>query len=366
MKAAVLETPGQPLAIFPDVDIETPRAGEVRVRVSHCGVCHSDLSIADGGFPAGLPIVLGHEATGVVESIGDGVSSLAVGDHVVLTPAPPCGACYWCVRGEHSICVNAQAIMTNTFADGTTRLSRRGTLVYRGLGVGAFGELVVTQAAGAVRIPADVPLDVACVIGCAMQTGVGAVLNTARVPVGATVLVVGLGGVGLATVQGARVADAARIIVSDPSAERRETAARFGATDLIDPHQDDLLERVLATTEVGVDFAFDAVGSGSIIETCVAATRSGGTTVCIGAPPLEDSITLTPAVVFAATEKKLLGCLLGSCNSPRDIPRLVSLWQDGRLDLDGMITARRPLDEINDAFDDLRAARGVRTILALS
>jgi len=365
MRAALLEAPGQAIVLSDDVDIEDPRAGEVRVRITHCGACHSDLSIVDGTFPSALPIILGHEAAGVVDAVGDGVTSLAPGDPVVLTPAPPCGHCYWCVRGEHSLCVNADAIMSNTFADGTTRLSRDGAVVYRGLGVGAFGDYVVTQETGAVRIPSDIPLDIACVIGCAVQTGVGAVLNTARVPPGATVLIIGLGGVGLAAVQGARLAGAARVIVSDPVAERRETAARFGATDLVDPADDDLVARVLAITEVGADYAFDAVGRGSIVEACVNATRSGGTTVCVGAPPLEDVVTLAPAVLFAATEKKLLGCLLGSCNSHREVPRLLALWRAGLLDLEAMITTRRPLEEINEAFDDLRAARGVRTVLEL-
>ncbi|MFN8037121.1 MAG: Zn-dependent alcohol dehydrogenase [Acidimicrobiia bacterium] len=365
MRAALLEAPGRPLAVVDDIDVDDPHVGEVRVRVTHCGVCHSDLSVVDGTFPAGLPIVLGHEAAGVVESIGPGVTSLAVGDHVVLTPAAPCGRCYWCVRDEHSLCVNAQAIMTNTFADGTTRLSRGGELVFRGLGVGAFGELVVTQETGAIRIPPDVPLETACVIGCAVQTGIGAVVNTAHVEAGATVLVVGLGGVGLAAVQGARLAGAARVIVSDPVATRREAAIRFGATDLVDPTEDDLLARVMSLTDVGVDYAFDTVGRGTVVETCLTATRSGGTTVCVGAPPLEDVITIAPAALFAATGKRLVGCLLGSCDSLRDIPRFVDLWQAGRLDLEAMVTTRRPLAEINEAFADLRVARGIRTVLEL-
>lgn len=365
VRAAVLDVQGEPLHIDDTVTIEEPRAGEVRVRVSHCGVCHSDLHIVDGTFPAGLPIVLGHEAAGVVETVGPGVQSLVPGDHVVLTPAPPCGHCYWCVRGEHSICVNAEAIMSNTFADGSTRLARGDTTVYRGLGVGAFAEYVVTQEAGAVNIPNDVPLELACVIGCAMQTGVGAVLNTADVEAGATILVLGLGGVGLAVVQGARIAGASRIIVSDPVSERRDAALRFGATDAIDPKIDEVVARAKELTGVGVDYAFDAAGRGALVETGIEATRSGGTTVCVGAPPLEDSITISPAVLFAATEKKLLGCLLGSCDSQRDVPRMLELWRAGRLDLEGMITGRRPLVEVNEAFADLRAARGIRTVLTI-
>jgi len=364
MRAAVLERPGEPLVVVDDVDIERPPAGHVRVRVAYCGVCHSDLSIAEGVFPSPVPIVLGHEAAGVVEEIGADVEHLRVGDPVVLTPVAPCGTCYWCVRGEPGVCANAMNVVTNTFRDGRTGLARGGEVVYRGVGVGAFGALVVTLATGAVKIPADVPLDVACVIGCAVQTGVGAVLNTARVEEGATVLVQGLGGVGLSVVQGARLAGAARIIAVDPVAARREAAERLGATDTLDPSSGDVAEQVHALTGVGVDYAFDAVGRAALVHTGIAATRSGGTTVCVGAPPIDEAISIAPAALFTLTEKRVVGCALGSCNSLREIPRLIALWQAGRLDLEGLITARRPLAEINEAMDDLRASRGIRTVLA--
>ena len=362
MKAALLEAAGHPLRVR-EITIAPPGPGHVRVR--HCGVCHSDLSIVDGTFPSPLPIVLGHEAAGVVDAVGAGVHHLTVGDHVVLTPCPPCGTCYWCVRGEPTVCVNASGIQTNTFPDGSTGLALNGQVVYRGVGLGAFAEYVVTPATGAVKIPADVPLDVACVIGCAVQTGVGAVLNTARVEEGATVLVMGLGGIGLSIVQGARLAGAARIIVSDPVVERRATAVRFGATDQIDPNVEDVLARVMEITGVGTDYAFDAVGRGSLIQAGLAATRTGGTTVCVGAPSMDDTITIAMPALFVVSEKKLLGCALGSSNSLREIPRLVALWQAGRLDLEGLITARRPLAEINTAMDDLKASRGIRTVLSL-
>jgi len=363
MRAAMLEAAGEPLVIRDDVEIEAPRSGQVRVRVTHCGVCHSDLSIVDGVFPAPTPIVLGHEAAGVVDAIGPDVDALAVGDHVVLTPLPPCGVCYWCVRGEPGVCVNAMAIQTNTVRDGGTGLSRRGEVVWRGIGLGAFAEYVVTPVTGAIKIPAAIPLEIACVVGCAVQTGVGAVLNTARVEPGATVLVIGLGGVGLSIVQGARVAGAARIIAVDPVAARRESAEQCGATDTIDPATVDVASQVRELVEVGVDYAFDAVGRSSLVQTGLLATRNGGTTVCVGAAPIDDAIQVAPAALFTLQEKKLIGCALGSCNSVRDIPRLLALWQAGRLDLDALITARRPLADINAAFADLRAARGVRTVL---
>jgi Zn-dependent alcohol dehydrogenase len=351
MRAAILQTPGEPFVIADDVDIEDPRAGEVRVRVSHCGVCHSDLSMVNGSFPGLTPVILGHEAAGTVDAVGPGVTALAPGDKVVLTPTPSCGECYWCVRDEHSLCANSSAIVLSAFPDGSTRLSRRGETVYRGVGVGAFAEFVITQVSG--------------VIGCAMQTGVGAVLNTAGVAPGDTVLVAGLGGIGLAAVQGARIAGATTIIASDPVPERRDHARRLGATEVIDPATEDLVAAVMARTGVGVDHAFECAGRASLISTLLDACRGGGTTTCVGAPALDEAIVIDPAVMFTASGKRLLGCLLGSVNSRREIPRLLDLWRRGLLDLESMITNRGTLEDIDAAFADLAAGRGVRTVLAL-
>jgi Zn-dependent alcohol dehydrogenase len=366
MRAAVLERPGEPLLVVDDLEIAEPGPGQVRVAVSHCGVCHSDLSVVNGSFPTETPIVLGHEATGTIESVGAGVTRLAPGDPVVLTPCPPCGRCYWCVRAEPGACENSAALFSNRLPDGSTGISRKGDTVLRGLGVAAFAELVLTSETGAVKIGADVPRDVACVIGCAVQTGVGAVLNTARVEAGANVLVMGLGGIGLSIVQGARIAGAARIIASDPVPERREAARRLGASDLLDPGSDDVpLAAHDLTNGIGVDYAFESVGSARVVETGIAACRAGGTTVCVGAAPISEAIHIAPAALFTASEKKLVGCLLGSSNSLREIPRLVGLWQSGQLDLDALVTQRRPLNEINEALTDLSAGRGIRTVITI-
>jgi Zn-dependent alcohol dehydrogenase len=364
MRAAVLEEIGKPLVIRDDVEIDAPGPGQVRVDVAHCGLCHSDLSVVDGDFPAPVPVILGHESAGVVESVGDGVAGLAPGDPVVLTPVPPCGTCYWCVRAEPSLCVNMAGLATNTFPDGSTHLSRDGAVVYRGMNLAAFAEQVLVPATGAVKVAPDVPLDVVCVIGCAVQTGVGAVLNTAKVVEGATVLVQGLGGIGLSVVQGARIAGAARIVASDPVADRREMAKRLGATDLVDPASEDVALRTIELTGVGADYAFEAAGRAALVESCLAAVRNGGTVVAVGAPPVDQGITIAPAAAFTISEKKLLGCTLGSANSLREIPRLVALWQRGRLDLEALLTRRRPIEEINEALDDLRASRGIRTVLS--
>ncbi|TMA32737.1 MAG: Zn-dependent alcohol dehydrogenase [Deltaproteobacteria bacterium] len=365
MRAAILEEQRKPLDVVDDLTVSEPGPGQVRVAVRHCGICHSDLGIVDAENPAmQLPIVLGHEAAGEVERVGPGVTALAPGDRVVLTPAPPCGACYWCVRGEHALCVNSDNILTSTFADGSTGLARRGQVVYRGLGVGGFAEQVITQSTGAVVIPRDVPTEIACVIGCAVQTGVGAVLNTARVEEGATVLVMGAGGIGLSIVQGARLAGASAVIVSDPVAARREVAGRLGATHLVDPNADDVVARCRAITNgIGVDYAFDAAGAAALVDAGIQATRKGGMTVMVGAVPITQPITIPIAALFGVQEKKLVGCILGSCNSQRDVPRMVSLWQAGKLDLEALITARYPLSRINEALDELRAKRGVRHVV---
>jgi Zn-dependent alcohol dehydrogenase len=366
MRAAVLEASEKPIVVADDVDIEEPRTGEVLVRVTHCGVCHSDLSMVNGTFPVMAPTVLGHEAAGVVERVGDGVTSVKAGDKVVLTAVPSCNECYWCLRGEYGCCVLAAGVSTGTLIDGRTPLSRHGQPVMRGVGLGGFAEFVITPASGAVKVADDTPLEVACVIGCAVQTGVGAVLNTAHVPEGATVLVIGAGGIGISIVQGAVLAGAAKIIVSDTNEQRREQARHFGATDLIDPAANNVITTVQQLTSgIGVDYAFDAVGAGPLIETCIWATRNGGTTVMVGAGGIDQSITIAPPVVFTLSERKLMGCLLGSSNGRRDIPRLLSLWRAGRLDLEAMITARRPLAEINEAMDDMTAGRGLRTVLTI-
>jgi Zn-dependent alcohol dehydrogenase len=359
MRAALLEAPNTELKVVDDIDIAPPGPGQIRVRVVNCGVCHSDLHVVDGGLPGMMPTVLGHEAGGIVEEVGAGVLDLAVGDKVIMTLRPVCGRCYFCVRNQPSLCSGPGGMM----AMGPPPLSRGGEPVYPGIGMGAFAEQVIVYQNAAVKVPDDTPLEIACVIGCAVQTGVGAVLNTAQVEAGATVLVQGLGGVGMSIVQGARIAGASQVIVSDPFAERRELAAAFGATSAIDPNAQDVVSAVQAATgQIGVDYAFDAVGVPALVETGLNACRPGGTTVCVGVPKMTDAYTVQ-ALFFAMGEKKLTGCFLGSSNPQREFPRLLDLWRHGRLDLEGMVTARRPLDEINEAFADMKAGHGLRTVL---
>ena len=364
MRAALLTGPNAPLEIVDDLEIEEPRPGEVLVDVANCGICHSDVTVQEGGYA--VPAVLGHEAAGIVGAVGPGVTHLRVGDHVMLTPLAPCGHCPACARHEATACPDALSFSANARPDGTTPFSRHGSPVFRGLGVGGFAEQTVVAASGAVRIPDDIPLDVACVIGCAMQTGVGAVFNTARVERGSAVLVMGLGGIGQAIVQGARIAGATTIIVSDPVEARREAASGFGATHLIDPTTDDLASAVAdATAGSGVDYAFEAAGRAALVEQGIAATRVGGTTVMVGASPIDENVTINAAVLFMTMQKRLVGSLLGHCWPDRDIPLLLDLHRSGALDLSGMISHRMGLSQVNEGIRRLHAADGIRTVLDL-
>jgi len=364
MRAALLEGVDD-LQVVDDVEIEKPGEGEVLVRVQHCGVCHSDLHFVDGSLPCAYPSILGHEAGGIVEALGAGVTGLAEGDKVILTLRPPCGRCYFCVRGQLSICPQ-YANMAGTLPDGGTRLAHQGRMVYRaGVFLAAFAEQAVLPANGAVKVPDDTPLDVAAVLGCSVQTGVGAVLNTAKVEAGATVVIIGLGGIGISIAQGARIAGASRVFGVDPVAERREQAMRFGVTDALDPAAGDVAAAVMdATQGIGADYAFDAVGSSALVETCINAIRPGGTAVMVGVPKIDQFLNVH-ALLFAMGEKKLTGCFLGSSNPHREFPRLLDLWRAGRLDLEGMVTARRPLDQLGDAFVDMKAGTGLRTVIDL-
>lgn len=234
MKAAVLETPGT-LSIWDDVELEAPHEGEIEVRITHSGVCHSDLHYVDGSLTARLPMILGHEVTGIVTRLGAGVTGLAEGDRVALTSRPACGHCFWCSNGEAQLCSSPEALLDGRYPDGGTRLSRGGDTIYRGIVLAGFAQRTVVPAAAAIPIPPDADPEVAAIIGCAVVTGVGAAINTARVRPGESVAVVGLGGVGMAILQGARCAGATTIIAIDTSAERRELARTFGATHVVDP-----------------------------------------------------------------------------------------------------------------------------------
>jgi S-(hydroxymethyl)glutathione dehydrogenase / alcohol dehydrogenase len=367
MRAAVLEQPGE--VKVGQVTIEDPRPGEALVRVTDCGLCHSDYSYIDGSFPAVFPLVLGHEAAGIVEAVGEigAARGLRPGDKAVLCPMASCGHCYFCVRGQPTLCATYSiALYTASRPDGTSPLSRDGEVVWRGLCIGGWAEYVIVPQEAVVKVPDDVDLAEACVIGCAVQTGVGAVFNTAQVEPGATVLVLGAGGIGVAVIQGARIAGATTIVVADPVAGRREAATRFGATHVVDPGQVEVPAFCHEVTGgIGVDYAFEAAGVAALIEQGIDAIRLGGTVVGVGAAPVDQGISIPGVVGFTSTEKKLIGCLLGTVNAHRDIPRLLDMARTGQLDLAGMITDRYELDDIDAALANLHDRKGIRTTLRI-
>jgi S-(hydroxymethyl)glutathione dehydrogenase/alcohol dehydrogenase len=332
-----------------DVDLAAPKAGEVRVRIAAAGVCHSDLHVKRGEWDAPAPMIMGHEGSGVVVELGEGVTSLAVGDHVVLSWVPPCGECRYCLQGHEARCQKVATVVApqGVLFDGTSRLSRDGEQLHHYLGVSSFAEEAVVPASGAIKVRDDAPLDVIAVVGCAVATGVGAVLNTAAVEPGATVAVIGCGGVGLNVVQGAKLAGAERIVAIDVVPEKTRMALQFGATDRIDASEKDAVEQLFELIPDGVDYAFDAIG---------------GAAVVVGLPPTGAKASFEP-LVLAEADQRILGSNYGSVRPSIDIPALVDRYMDGQLKLDPLISGRRPLDEAAEAFDDLEAGGVLRTLL---
>ncbi|PRB65408.1 alcohol dehydrogenase catalytic domain-containing protein [Microbacterium sp. MYb45] len=363
MKAVVFRDPQSPIE-FVDVDLAPPRAGEVRVRIAAAGVCHSDLHVKRGEWDAAAPLVMGHEGSGVVTELGEGVNTLAVGDHVVLSWVPPCGECRYCRAGHEARCQKVATVVAplGVLFDGTSRLTRDGETLHHYLGVSSFAEEVVVPASGAVKVRDDAPLDVVAVVGCAVATGVGAVLNTAAVEPGSTVAVIGCGGVGLNVVQGARLAGAERIVAIDVRPEKTQLALQFGATDRIDASQGDAVAQLRELISDGVDYAFDAIGRTSTTEQSIQMLGLGGAAVIVGLPPTGARASFEP-LVLAEADQRILGSNYGSVRPSIDVPALVDRYMDGQLKIDPLISGRRPLSEAAAALDDLETGSALRTLL---
>ncbi len=364
MRAAVLHAYREPLAIE-EVAVEEPRAGEVLVRVAASGVCRSDLHVQHGRSPvAKLPMVLGHEGAGVVASVGSGVAGLAVGDPVVIALYGPCGGCEDCRAGRPERCAS-ETRRNNMFGlmpDGRTRLSLAGRPVHPMVGAGTLAEYSLVREAQAVAIPRDVPLELACLVGCAVTTGVGAVLNVARVAPGGTVAVIGCGGVGLCVVQAARIAGAVRIVAVDTQPSKLELARELGATDLARVEAgESVSEAIRARIPGGVDNAFEAVGSPDLVREALSATRPGGMAVMIGAPAEGAELRLDARQLFS--DRALAGTLGGGNVPQRDIPRIVDLYRGGRLDLEKLVSQRLPLERVNEAFEALEEGHLARSVV---
>ena len=360
MKAAVMRAAKMPLTIE-DVDLDRPGPGEVVVRVAAAGLCHSDLHYIEGWYQIQTPVVLGHESAGVVEEVGDGVEYVSPGDHVITYITISCGECAYCLEGNSHNCLNRDAAGQRSSED-PPRLSLHGEPVTQFLSLSSFSERLLVSERAVVKITEDIPLDKAALLGCGAATGLGAVSNTAAVKEGQTVAVIGCGGVGLAAVQGARIAGASKVIAIDVVDEKLDLAKTLGATHVINGRDNDPVFRALAMTDgLGVHHAFEALGSKGTIETAFGMLRWGGVATVIGLVP-EDTVLDIPGDQLYY-EKTLQGSNMGSSDFRRDIPRYIDWYLDGRLMLDEMVTARLSLDEINRGFDFMRNGLSARSIV---
>ncbi|MCX4535416.1 MULTISPECIES: Zn-dependent alcohol dehydrogenase [unclassified Streptomyces] len=358
MRAAVLHEIGQDkLEVLDDVEAVGFGPGKVRLRIRATGLCHSDVSAMSGVLPQPAPFIPGHEGAGEVLDIGDGVTGLSAGDRVLVCWLPACGACPACRRGQTQLC------LAGFMNAGTPNFKRPGGDVFGFAGTGTFTEEVVVDAGCAVPIPDDVPFEIAALIGCGVTTGLGAAINTAQVQAGSSVAVIGCGGVGISTIQGARVQGAAQIVAVDPVASRREAALRFGATEAVSPDElADAKQRI--TGGEGFDYVFEVVGKSATARTAYESTRRGGTLCIVGAGAMDDNFQVNMFELFF-DEKRILPSMYGGGDVLRSYERAIALWRAGRIDLESMITHRVQLAEINDALGQMRTGEALRTCIEL-
>ena len=357
MKAAICHEFGKPLVIE-EIVIDVPQAGELKVKLSACAICHSDIHYMEGAWGGTLPAVYGHEAAGVVEEVGDGVTTVAPGDHVIVSLLRSCGQCHFCKRHETYMCEAKFAL------DSETRLhTKDGKPIFQGLRTSAFAEAVVVEQSQVVPIPADVRFDSASLLACGVITGLGVVVNTAKVELGSSVLIIGTGGVGLNSVQGAVRSGADPIIAVDLSDTKLEAATAFGATHTINSLKQDLWQGVKDITGgYGADYVFITVGSREAIEQGIGLMRRAGTVVIVGMPPTGARVVFEPADI-AEDGLRILGSKMGSTQLQTDVPKLIDLYINGELKLDELITNRYPLDEINEAIASVHRAEALRNVI---
>src|SRR6516164_5618859 len=370
VKAAVLNKMGvappyaqsKPLSIE-EVELDDPGHGEVMVKIGAAGLCHSDLSVINGDRPRPTPMVLGHEAAGVVEKLGRGVDDLKVGDHVVMVFVPSCGHCLPCAEGRPALCEpGAAANGAGTLLSGQRRLHRNGVDVHHHLCVSAFADHATVSRRSLVKVDKELPLEEAALFGCAVLTGVGAVINTAKVSAGTSVAVVGLGGVGLSSLLGAVAVGARRIVAVDLSDDKLGLARQLGATDTFNPGNAGAIDEIKSATSGGVEFAFEMAGSVRAMELAYKITRRGGTTVTAGLPPPDHTFAL-PQVNLVGEERTVKGSYIGTCVPSRDLPRYIELYRRGKLPVDRLMSGRLKLEEINAGFDRLHEGKAVRQVV---
>lgn len=346
-----------------DVKIDSPKAGEVLVKMAAAGVCHSDLSVSNGTVPMPLPMVLGHEGAGVVTETGPGVTSVKVGDHVVLSFVPACGECYFCQQQEPHLCTASDPM--GRMIDGSSRLRLGDQELGAMAQLGCMAEYAVVPAISLMKIDAGIPLDKAALVGCGVMTGIGAVTNTAAVKFGSTVAVFGCGGVGLAAIQGAKLVGAKQIIAVDLADNKLEFAKKFGATDTVNAKEDPVAAIQALTGGIGVDYTFEVTGNSTVMSQAYAAARRGGSVCVIGVGRYTESLPLN-ACAFAPEAKKIYGCYYGNTNFKVDMLNILDLYQSKRLDLDGMITKTYSIEQSPQAFKDLQAGLNARGVIIFS
>ena len=363
MKAAVLDAIDTPLRID-ELTLEDPRAGEVRVRVEAAGVCHSDYHYMTGDITCPLPAVLGHEGAGIVEALGPGAGGkIAVGDRVAMMWRPRCGECAACITGNPVMCQSGPLqASTGGLLDGTSRLSRDGEKVHHFLGVSCFAERVVVSEKSVVRVPDGVPAEIAAVAGCAVITGVGAVLNVVGECAGRSILVLGAGGVGLSAVMGARLAGADPIVVVDVDPEKLELAKELGATHTIDASREDTVARVMELVPGGVSWAIEAIGRAPTLQQAFDCLEPMGTLVAVGLGRVGETVAI-PVNNLVQRQKRVVGCLYGSANPLTDLPRIFRLYLSGLLPLDRLIGTTFPLESVNEAYAALAAGSVGRAVV---
>jgi Zn-dependent alcohol dehydrogenase len=366
-RAAVCTALDQPLEVM-ELELEPPRAGEIAVRLGASGVCASDVSVLKGELPSPLPIVLGHEGAGVVTAVGKGVTSVTVGDHVVVTAMPQCGVCYRCARGQPNLCeVGDPVLLSGALRDGTHRFATAdGTAVAQMVASGTFAEEVVVSDISVVPIAPDVPFGPAALLGCGVLTGYGAAVNAAAIRPGHSVCVIGCGSVGLAAVQGARLAGAGSIIAVDLVPAKLDLALAVGATAVVPGGGDDVVALVRKETAGrGVDVAIECVGAQATVDQAIAMTGKGGEVVFVGAGDRDTRVNVPQFRGLVGPAKTLKGVLFGSADIRRDITRIVGAYRAGRFELDAMVTHTFPLDDVNDALAALGRHDVVSAVVSL-
>ena len=360
MKAAIFHGPHQPLTIE-EVQIDRPGRREVLVKTAASGVCHSDLHFVEGLWMFPPPAILGHEASGIVEEVGEDVTDFAPGDHVISCLSVFCGHCEQCLTGHPNRCSNPE---TRRAPGEPPRISQEGKPINQFLNVSSYCEKMLLHENAIVKIRDDVPLDTVALIGCGVLTGVGAALNTAKVVPGSTVAVFGTGGVGLAAIQGARIAGARRIIAVDVVESKLGFAREMGATDSVDASSGDAVQKIREMTGGGVDYSFEAVGAVRTAEQSFECLNSGGTATIIGMIPMAEKITLPSMLILS--ERKLQGSIMGSNRFRVDIPRYIDFYLQGRLHLDEMVSRKLPLEDVNEAFRAMKAGEVARQVIVFN